>query len=203
MGYWGTLITVRSGGQTPAALRGRGADIRQHEGARRGGGWLVYDVADNVLGEDDGLLVNLSADTAAPVVAAYIADSDYGQLVAAHPSGERWGAWLAPRTAYAFERDHHMMGGASRHVARRQALGTIASFGSPPAEAARCAVKWAAAAGYSVPARPIRQLLRTARPAGLAAALWLPWKRYVFAEDIYFDLLDCLGLPRANTNSTG
>jgi hypothetical protein len=202
MGYWGTLITVRSGEEMPAALCDRDVHIRQHEGARRGGGWLVYDVSDNILGEDETLLFNLSADSAAPVVAAYIADSDYGQLVATSPSGERWGAWLAPRTAYAFERDHHMMDGASRRIARRRALATIASFGSPPAEAARCAVRWAAEAGYSVPARPIRQLLRTARPPGLAASLWLPWKRYVFAEDIYFGLLDCLGLPRVNTNST-
>jgi hypothetical protein len=202
MGYWGTLITVRSGEEMPAVLRDRHAHIRQHDGARRGAGWLVYDVSGNVLGDDETLLRNLSADSAAPVVAAYIADSDYGQLIAASPSGERWGAWLAPRTAYAFERDHHRMDGTSRHVARRRALGTIASFGSPPAEAARYAVRWAAEAGYSVPARPIRQLLRTARPPGFAASLWLPWKRYVFAEDIYFDLLDCLGLPQVNTDRT-
>ena len=81
--------------------------------------------------------------------------------------------------------------------ANRKARQMIAAFGSSPAEAARRAVRWAATAGYAVPAGPVRQILRTRRPAGLAACLRLPWKRYVFAEEMFFATLDALGVPRA------
>ncbi|MCW6005846.1 hypothetical protein K1W54_14845 [Micromonospora sp. CPCC 205371] len=161
----------------------------------------MYDVPDIVLGESLDLLLDLVAASSSPVIAAYIADSDYGQLVAASPSGDRWGAWLDRGTAYAFERDHHVMNGVSRRAARRRARETIAAFGCPPAEAVRHAVDWAAEAGYKVPARPIGLILRTTRRPGLAAWLRLPSARYDFAEDVYFDLLDHLGLPRATTTA--
>jgi hypothetical protein len=196
MGYWGTLITVR-GEQMPAPLRDLGAAVRSHNGALRGDGWRVYDLAGNVFGQRLDLLVDLVAASSSPVIAAYIVDSDYGQVVAASPSGHQWGVWLDRRTAYAFERDHYLMDGTARPAARRQARATIAGFGCRPAEAVRHAVTWAAEAGYPVPARPIGQILRTARRPGLAAELRLPSTRYAVAEDIYFGLLDCLGLPRA------
>jgi hypothetical protein len=196
MGYWGTLIAVRSGENSPAILGDHGAQVRWHDGTRRGDGWRVYDVPTNVVGEKPSLLADLTAATGAPVIAAYIADSDYGQVVGADPSGQQWGAWLSRGTAYAFERDHQLMLGEARSVARSRARAVMTGFGSPPAVAARLAVRWAAEAGYSVSAGPIRQLLRTGRPPGPSAWLWLPWKRYVFAEEIYYRLLDCLGLPR-------
>lgn len=202
MGYWGTLVAVR-GEPMPASLQGRGASVRSHDGALRGDGWRVYDLADNPLGQGLDLLVGLSAASSSPVIAAYIADSDYGQLVAATPSGHQWGAWLDRRTAYAFERDHYLMDGATRTDARRRARQAIAGFGCPPAKAVRHAVQWATEAGYSVPAGPIRQILRTARRPGPAAWLRLPSTRYDLAEDIFFSLLDCLGIPRATTPHTG
>ncbi|MEH1127338.1 hypothetical protein [Micromonospora sp. CPCC 206061] len=191
------------GERMPASLRGRGASVRSHEGALRGDGWRVYDLADNALGQSLDLVVDLSAASSSPVIAAYIADSDYGQLVAATPPGRQWGIWLNRRTAYEFERDHYVMNGVARVAARRRARQTIAGFGCPSAEAVRHAVQWAAEAGYSVPAGPIGQVLRTARRPGLAAWFRLPSTRYDFAEEIFFGLLDCLGIPRAITPHTG
>jgi hypothetical protein len=196
MGYWGTLIAVR-GDQAPVVLQDIGASVRSHEGAVRGDGWRVYDLPDNILGRDPDLLQSLVVASSCPVIAAYIADSDYGQVVAATPSGDQWGVWLDRDTAYAFERDHQVMIGMARKAARRRARETIAAFGCPPREAIRHAVNWAAEAGYIVPAGPIGQILRTARRPGLAARLRLPSTRYVLREDAYFDLLDRLGVPRA------
>lgn len=199
MGYWGTLVVMR-GTEMPPALQARGATVRTHEGAARGDGWRTYDVPDTPLTPD--LVRELAVGS--PVITAYIADSDYGQVVAADPadpadpaagSGGMWGAWLDPATAYAFERDHHLMLGHGRAAARRRARDVIAGFGSPPAVAARNAVAWAAAAGYVAHAGPVRRLLRTARRPGPAG--WLPAGRHDFAEDVFFALLDRLGLPRA------
>jgi hypothetical protein len=181
----------------PHGLGGYNAEVREHDGARRGDGWQVYDLADHVLDGPRGLLLELAAESASPVVGAYIADSDYGQVVGVDPSGEAWGAWLSPNTAFAFEREELTAKGMPRAEATRQARDVMARFGMSPAQAARHAVAWAAQAGYNVPARPIRQILRTGRPPGLSAQLRLPWKRYVFAEDGFFDLLDSLGLPKA------
>ncbi|GAA3199610.1 hypothetical protein ACFO1B_50040 [Dactylosporangium siamense] len=200
MGYWGTLIAVR-GSRTPTALQDLDAAVRTHEGAARGDGWRVYDVPDNVLGRGLDVLLDLVAASSSPVIAAYIADSDYGQVVAASPSGDRWGVWLDRGTAHAFEREHHVMNGMPHAAARRRADETIAAFGCPPAEAVRHAIGWAAEAGYTVQAGAIGQILRTARRPGLAARLSLPGTRYVFAEDAYFGLLDSLGLPRASVSN--
>jgi hypothetical protein len=200
MGYRGTLIAVR-GSQTPMALQDLDAAVRSHEGAARGDGWRVYDVPDNVLGGGPDVVLGLVAASSSPVIAAYIADSDYGHVVAASPSGDPWGVWLDRGTAYAFERDHHVMNGTPRAAARRRAAEAIAAFGCPPAEAVRHAIGWAAEAGYTVRAGPIGQILRTARRPGLAARLRCPGTRYVFAEDAYFDLLDTLGLPRATASN--
>jgi hypothetical protein len=156
-------------------------------------------VPDNLVADSGDLLSRLSRESAAPVLAAYVADSDYGWLVGVSPSGERWEAWLDAKTAFAFERDHHLMTGVTRADANRRARQMIAAFGSPPAGAATRAVGWAAKAGYAVPAAPVRQILRTRRPPGVAASLRLPWKRYVFAEDVFFAILDRLGVPRAHT----
>jgi hypothetical protein len=58
--------------------------------------------------------------------------SDYGQMVAATPSGRQWGAWLNRRTAYEFERDHYLMNGVTRAAARRRARQTIAALTPDP-----------------------------------------------------------------------
>ena len=130
------------------------------------------------------------------MLAAYVADSDYGQLVGVSPSGQRWAAWLDVKNAFIFERDHLVMTGVAKGEAIRRARQLIAGFGSEPREAARQAVHWAADAGYTVRLGPLRQILQTSRPPGIAARLRLPWKRYVFAEEMFFALLDQLGIPR-------
>jgi hypothetical protein len=103
---------------------------------------------------------------------------------------------LAVKTAFAFERDQLIMTGSSRADANRQARRTIAAFGLPAGEAAKWAVRWASEAGYVVPVAPVRQILATGRPPGVSATLRLPWKRCAFAEDMFFALLDNLGVPR-------
>jgi hypothetical protein len=194
VGYWGTLVVVRSNGQMPALLSRRGAEERRHPGALRGDGWHVFDVNDNLL-DDKDLLPTLASDLKSPVLAAYITDSDYGWLVGVSQAGQ-WQTGSDPVNAFEFERDHLIMKGMVKARASEQARQTIASFGVPPRRAAQSAVEWAAAAGYTVPARPIRQILATRRPPGLAALLRLPAKRYVFCEEMFFDLLDQLGIPR-------
>lgn len=196
MGYWGTLIAVRSNGQERPALTDRNAELREHDGARRGDGWQVYSLPDNVIfGESDGVLPQLVQESGAPVLAAYVADSDYGQLVGHSPLHGRWESWLDAKTAFLFERDYLVMKGMAKADANRQAQQIVAAFGLPPGEAAKRAVQWAREAGYRVPVGPVRQILATNRPPGVSALLRLPRKRYVVAEEAFFALLDNLGLP--------
>src|SRR5690606_12073138 len=127
---------------------------------------------------------------------AYFADSDYGHVIGAAPSGLRWGAWLDARTTYLLSLDSymHMAGGMPKAAARRKAREDIASFGMRPAVAARLATQWAAEAGYTVSERWIRRLLRTS--TGAAELIRPPWKRYLFAEELFSELLVRLGIPR-------
>lgn len=197
MGYWGSLIAVRSDGRNLPALTDRNAELREHDSARRGDGWQVYSLPDNVIfGDTDGVLPRLVKESEAPVLAAYVADSDYGQLVGLSPLQGQWETWLDAKTAFQFERDYLAEKGMSKADANRQAQQTIAAFGLPPREAAKRATQWAREAGYQVPVRPIRQIVATSRPPGVSAVLRLPWKRYVFAEEMFFALLDNLGMPR-------
>lgn len=197
MGYWGTLIAMRTNGRLPELLRDLDAEVREHQSARRGDGWQVISVPDDVV-TDDGPLARLADESGAPLLAAYIADSDYGRLIGVSPAMGTWTAWLDPRMAFVFERDHHEMHGMPKSAANQRARQTIKDFGLPSAEAANCAVRWAAEAGYAASPRPIRQILSRRRPPGLAAMLRLPWKRYVFAEEAFFALLDNLGIPRTH-----
>jgi hypothetical protein len=109
MGYWGTLMAVR-GDQTPVALEDFDVSVGCHQSAVRGDGWRVHEVPGNVLGDGPGHLLALVGVSSGPVIAAYIADSDHGQVVAAFPSVDRWGVWLDRDTAYALERDYHLIG---------------------------------------------------------------------------------------------
>jgi hypothetical protein len=197
MGYSGTLIAVRSeDGRNLPALTDRNAELREHDSARRGDGWQVYSLPNNaVVGDADGVLPRLMKESNAPVLAAYVADSDYGQLVGLSPLHGRWETWLDAKTAFLFERDFLVMKGMSKTDANRQARQTIAAFGLPPGEAAKRATQWAREAGYQMPVAPVRQILATGRPPGVSAVLRLPWKRYVFAEERFFALLDKVGLP--------
>lgn len=195
MGYWGTLITVRSEGRP--VLTNRNAELRVHDSAQRGDGWKVYSVPDNLITDDaGGVLPQLVKETDAPVLAAWVADSDYGQLTGLSSIHGQWQTWLDAKTARIFERDYLAMMGMSKADADRQAQQMIAGFGLPAAQAAKRAVQWATEAGYTVPVRPVRQILASRRPPGIAAQLHLPWKRYVCTEDMFFALLDRLGLPR-------
>jgi hypothetical protein len=145
---------------------------------------------------DDGVLSRLALESGAPLLAAYVADSDYGWLVGVSPTKGTWQAWLDPKTAFLFERDHQVAQGISKSEANRRARQMIRRFGLRPTEAAERAVQWAAEAGYPVSARPIRQILGCRRPPGLGAVVRLPWLRYDFAEDLFFALVDNLGVPR-------
>jgi hypothetical protein len=195
MGYWGTLVALRTDGHLPVSLRDRDAEIRDEDRARRADRWQVASVSDNLVAEDQ-VLSELSAETGSPILAAYIADSDYGWLVGVTPSVKTWGAWLDARSAFAFERDHLIMMGQTPANARRRARQMIDGFGSPPAEAAKQAARWANEAGYRASAGAVRQILGSRRPPGLDAWLRLPWSRYAFAEEMFFALLDSLGVPR-------
>ncbi|MFI2652748.1 hypothetical protein [Micromonospora fulviviridis] len=169
MGYWGTLIAVRSNGRKLPALTDRNAELREHDGARRGDGWRVYSLPDNVIfGDGDGVLPQLVKESDAPVLAAYVADSDYGQLVGLSLVHGRWEPWLDAKTVFLFERDYLVMKGMAKADANRQAQQAITAFGLPPGEAAKRAIQWAREAGYLVPVGPVRQIVATNRPQASA-----------------------------------
>ena len=135
MGYWGTLIAACTNGQVPGLLRDHGAEIREHQHARRGDGWQVFSVPDNLVADDD-VLSRLALESGAPLLTAYIADSDYGWLVGVSPTKGTWQAWLDPKTALVFERDYQVMQGIPKSEANRRARQMIRKFGLRPTEAA-------------------------------------------------------------------
>jgi hypothetical protein len=194
MGYWGTLVAVRAG-EPPATLRGFGTTVRDEDRARRGDGWQVLSVADDLIAHLS-LLADVVEETGHPVLAAYIADSDYGRLAGSSPSSGLWHTWLDRRTAYAFERDHQVMTGIPKAAAAAHAHRLIQTTGLRPTEAAQRVASWATDAGYRASASSIQQIIDLRRPPGISAWLRLPWARFVFAEEMFFAILDHLSVPR-------
>jgi hypothetical protein len=189
MGFWGTLVAARL--ERPleelAALKDH-AD-RTRSCADRGDGWQVGQVRG---GPDDyeGVLSELMAETGHPVLGAYVLDSDSAHVVGFSPVAGRWATWLQLERAVRLEveppmrfdgrvprvdeRDPGYLRQLDEH--RRRLL----AVGSPAEQAAPNAIRWAREAGYSVPAEPVLDVMRGSE---------------TFVEDLFFRLLDALGVP--------
>jgi hypothetical protein len=131
--------------------------------------------------------------TGHPVLAAVVLDSDGAQLVGYSPKAGRWGGWLMlegiishlDHTALpeAWEDEHgepQVDLGEDYHRRVRQAMERMYQVGPPAHLAAPLAVRWANEAGFAPTIAAVEAVLN---------------RDEVFAEDLFFELVDVLGLP--------
>lgn len=173
MGYWGTFIVARSG-RPVMELEGLKASADQVAWQRTGGdGWQVVQIHRGPDGWDsqtlpagwERLLVSVMEQTGHPVLAAVVLDSDGAQLIGYSPKAGRWGGWL-------------MLERIISHL--DEIRDRLYEVGPPGHIAAPLALRWATEAGY----KPTASAVEAALDGG-----------EVFAEDLFFQLLDALGLP--------
>ena len=201
MGYWGTFIVARSD-QPMMALEGLKAAADQVAWQRTGGdGWQVVQIHRGPNGWDsrplpadwERLLVAVMQQTGHPVLAAVVLDSDGAQLIGYSANAGRWGGWLMleriighldpAAMPYAYEDENgEIQVDEGEDYQRRlcEARERLYQVGPPGHLAAPLAVRWASEAGYAPTAAAVEAVLNGGE---------------VFAEDLFFQLLDVLGLP--------
>lgn len=201
MGFWGTFIVARSG-RPLEELDGLKAAAYQVAWRWTGGdGWQVVQLHRGPKGYDsqrlpadwERLLVLVMEQTGHPVLAAVVLDSDGAQLVGYSPRAGRWGGWLMLEgivvhldyTALpeAWEDEHgepQVDLGEDYQRRVRQAMERLHQVGPPAHLAAPLAVRWANEAGFAPTAAAVEAVLS---------------RDEAFAEDLFFELLDVLGLP--------
>jgi hypothetical protein len=131
--------------------------------------------------------------TGHPVLAAVVLDSDGAQLIGYSPKAGRWGGWLMleriighidPKAwPYVYEDENGEIQsdeGEDYQRRFREARDRLYEVGPPGHLAAPLAVRWAAEAGDAPTAAAVEAVLNGGE---------------VFAEDLFFQLLDVLGLP--------
>jgi hypothetical protein len=201
VGYWGTFIVARSG-QPVTELEGLKASADQVAWQRTGGdGWQVVQIhrgpdeydSQTLPADWERLLVAVMEQTGHPVLAAVVLDSDGAQLIGYSPKAGRWGGWLMLEriighidpTAwpYVYEDENGEMQsdeGEDYQRRFREVRDRLYEVGPPGHLAAPLAVRWATEAGYAPTAAAVEAVLNDGE---------------VFAEDLFFQLLDVLGLP--------
>ena len=201
MGYWGTFIVARSD-QPVMQLDGLKAAADMVSWQRAGGdGWQVAQIHRGPDGWDspalpaewERLLASVVEQTGHPVLAAVVLDSDGAQLIGYAPGTGRWGGWLMldrivayldpAALPYVYEDENgetQVDEGEDYQRRFRVARERLYQVGPPARIAAQLAVRWAGEAGYSPGVEAVAAVL-----AG----------HEVFAEDLFFRLLDVLGLP--------
>jgi hypothetical protein len=201
VGYWGTFIVARSD-QPVTELDGLKAAADQVAWQRTGGdGWQVVQIHRGPKGWDsrplpadwERLLVFVMQQTGHPVLAAVVLDSDGAQLIGYSPHAGRWGGWLMleriiahldpAALPYAYEDENgeiQVDEGEDYQRRLREARERLYQVGPPGHLAAPLAVRWANEAGYAPTAAAVEAVLNGGE---------------VFAEDLFFQLLDVLGLP--------
>jgi hypothetical protein len=200
VGYWGTFILARSG-RPVTELDGLKAAADRVVWQRSGGdGWQVVQIHRGPDGYDserlpadwERLLVSVMEQTGHPVLAAVVLDSSGAQLIGYSPNAGRWGGWLMleriipylnpAAVPYAYEDENGEMQvdeGEDYQRQLREVRDRLYQVGPPGHLAAPLAVRWANEAGY--------------RPAVAAVEAVLNGYE-AFAEDLFFELLDALGL---------
>jgi hypothetical protein len=201
VGFWGTFIVARSD-RPVTELEALKAAADQVVWRRTGGdGWQVVQVHRGPDGYDsqtlpagwERLLVSVMEQTGHPVLAAVVLDSDGAQVIGYSPSAGRWGGWLMlgriighldpAASPYAYEDENGEMQldeGEDYQRRLRAAEERLYEVGPPGHLAAPLAVRWATEAGFSPTVAAVEAVLDGGE---------------VFAEDLFFQLLDVLGLP--------
>lgn len=201
MGYWGIFIVARSS-HPVMRLDGLKAVAGHVLGERTGGdGWKVVQIHRLPDGWDslsspadwERLLVSVMEQTGHPVLAAVVLDSDGAQLIGYSPDAGRWAGWLMldrilghldpTAMPYAYEDETgetYVDEGEDYQRRVREARDRLHQVGLPGQLAAPLAAQWASEAGYTPTTEAVETTLNGDD---------------VFAEDLFFKLLEILGLP--------
>ncbi|MFI1093786.1 hypothetical protein [Streptomyces sp. NPDC020917] len=191
MGFWGHFVFARSERsllESPVfdgLDQGRKAAV--HTLWPRPGGWQTLQLEHDDW--DDSHLPTLVAWTGAPACTAQIYDSDMARVTGLGTGGLRWEAVLHPDVAAALmvedpaDMDDMSVWASSPEFAEAQRR-IRAELDAQVPDVAALAVAWAASAGAGPPAgrERIEDVLRS---------------QEVFAEEVFFTLLDALGFPAA------
>ncbi|MYW02581.1 hypothetical protein [Streptomyces sp. SID3343] len=130
-------------------------------------------------GYDRAWLTALAAATGSPVLVCSVFESDVAH-VQGLSGADYWEGWLDPGTAASRLAGDRLVRAHGRGDWARYRDQAAAWLEQDRPRVAQAAVRWAAAAGHTVPAGPIAELL------GL--------RRDPFVEDLFFHLLTRLGL---------
>lgn len=128
MGFFGHIAVARTHGP----YTGEAAAVLHETDHGDGWWWIQFD------GEAKGLLTELVAATGAPVITAYVLDSDVADVTALTPAGERFHTYL--------------------HAATAEQMGAPA-LTQTPAEVLRAALTWSAEAGLIADPQGVEEAL--------------------------------------------
>jgi hypothetical protein len=201
MGFWGTFIVARSD-RPVMELEGLKASADQALWQRTGAdGWQLVKFHRGPDGWDEAavpagwerLLIAVMEQTGHPVLAAVVLASDGAELIGYSPNAGRWGGWLMlerivahidPNAGpYVYEDENGQFQtdeGEDYQRRLREALDRIYKVVPPGHIAAPLAVRWANEAGLTPTSSAVKAVLNGDE---------------LFAEDLFFQLLDVLGLP--------
>lgn len=191
MGFWGHFIFARSERPLLEApvFDGLGQDQKAavHTLWPRTGGWQTLQLDTD--GWVESRLPALVAWTGAPACTARIYDSDMARVTGLGTDGRRWEAVLHLDTAAELmvedpeDGDDTSVWWSSPEFAEAARL-MCSELDAEVPDVAAGAIAWAASAGVAMPAvqARIEEVLRS---------------KEVFAEEVFFNLLDALGFPAA------
>lgn len=175
MGFHGTFVVGRSPKPLTELLPVSG--VRMHVETRYADGWQVVRIFD--MPDLDDELGPLREATGAPMLTATVIDSDCAQLFAM--DDEPWRTYLDPETNKAYLGEYvGYQSDASGDALDQEIDEAFSNGGLSPDDATQKFVRWAALAGYNVPAGPIKEILEASADP--------------FVEDLFYYLLLALGL---------
>lgn len=200
MGYWGTFIAARSDRSLVELDAVRASVDRLVWHGVSSDGWQVVQIHRGPEGWDstslpadwERCLVAVMEQTGNPVLAAVVMDSDGAQLIGYSCEAGRWGGWLMldriighiiPEAwPYAYEDENgeiQLDEGEDYQRRLHTAQERMHEVGPPAALAAPLAAQWATEAGLTPTLTTVQAVLDG---------------REAFAEDLFFQLLEALGL---------
>jgi hypothetical protein len=170
MGFWGSLVLARTAGASllnfeSIASRSEGLDSEDVRGPWRLG---VFPGGELESAAPE-LHLELMEETGAPVLTAFVLDSDCAMIEAAGPATGFWRSCLARSAMRAYEDDSN------------DGDETFDALFLPPEQAAEAAAAWAAEAGYDVDRDLLRVLFET--------------EPELFVHGLLQQFVDALGIP--------